>query len=222
MLQVIEEFISVNGEGLRSGELAYFIRLSECNLSCSWCDTKWSQKGAAFTPKSVETLAQSVVESGVYNVTLTGGEPLLQKEVIDLINKLLETSYIQIEIETNGSVPLEPIISQIVDKSRVCFTVDYKLPSSGMNDKMHLENYNNLTSNDVVKCVIQDEVDLTVALDFIQAYKLNETLTVILSPCYESIAPALMVERIKDLKLNRVRVQMQLHKWIWDPNMRGV
>ena len=219
MLSVAETFISINGEGTRAGELAYFIRFKGCNLSCTYCDTRWANSfDAPFTDMSPEELCAEVISSGIKNVTLTGGEPLLQKDISILIGRLLENG-IRVEIETNGSVDIRPFCAT---EFRPVFTMDYKLPSSGMEDKMCLLNFEALSREDTVKFVSGSTKDLETALTIIERYDLTNRCHVYISPVFGSIDPAGIVDWMKEKKLNDVRLQLQLHKFIWDPEKRGV
>ena len=109
-MKVVEKFISINGEGRRAGELAVFIRFKGCNLNCSYCDTKWANEPACdYEELSPDKICEYVSETGIKNVTLTGGEPLLQKDIRSLVEKLLNKSDIRVEIETNGAVDIAPL-----------------------------------------------------------------------------------------------------------------
>lgn len=217
MFKVAEHFISINGEGQKAGELALFVRFVGCNLSCSWCDTKWANTPTApFTEMSAQEICDLAKNSGVKNVTLTGGEPLLQNEITSLITALAKQGS-SVEIETNGSVPL-PAISD----SSVTFTMDYKLPSSEMESRMCLENFARLTPRDTVKFVCGSHADLERAAQIIAQYDLTNKCKVYLSPVFTMIDPKDIVEYMKQHSLNGVRLQLQLHKFIWDPNERGV
>ena len=148
--KVVEKFVSINGEGVRAGQLAVFIRFAGCNLRCSFCDTMWAnEENVDYELNSVKELCEYVEETGVKNVTLTGGEPLLQKKVEELIGELTKMG-LYVEIETNGSVDLKKYKN--INPPPV-FTVDYKLPGSGMEDKMNRDNFKNLSHNDTVKFV---------------------------------------------------------------------
>lgn len=217
MFKVAEHFISINGEGQRAGELALFVRFVGCNLSCSWCDTKWANSpNAPFTEMSAQEICGLAQNSGVKNVTLTGGEPLLQSGITALITALAKQGH-SVEIETNGSV----LLPEISDSS-VTFTMDYKLPSSEMESRMCLENFARLTPRDTVKFVCGSHADLERAAQIIAQYDLTNKCKVYLSPVFSMIDPKDMVEFMKDRTLNGVRLQLQLHKFIWDPNERGV
>ena len=135
---VAEKFVSINGEGKHAGELAVFLRFRGCNLACGFCDTKWANTAAAPAVRmTTDELVAYVRETGVRNVTLTGGEPLLQPGIDELITALGALGY-RVEIETNGSVSLQPFASL---SFRPCFTMDYKLPGSGMEQTMLPENF---------------------------------------------------------------------------------
>ena len=151
-------------------------------------------------------------------MTLTGGEPLLQPGIDELITALGALGY-RVEIETNGSVSLQPFASL---SFRPCFTMDYKLPGSGMEQTMLPENFSLLRSRDAVKFVAGSRADLERALEIIRKYGLIDRCTVFFSPVFGSIEPAEIVEFLKEHTLNGVRLQLQLHKFIWDPLQRGV
>ena len=156
--------------------------------------------------------------TGVKNVTLTGGEPLLQADIAHLIESL-GASGAEVEIETNGSVPLKNIVSL---SPRPAVTADYKLPSSGMEKYMLTENFSCLTLRDAVKFVVGDKRDLLRAEEIISGYKLTDRCRVYFSPVFGKIEPEEIAEFMKEHKLNGVRLQLQLHKIIWEPDMRGV
>lgn len=216
---VVERFISINGEGKRAGELAVFIRFKGCNLNCSYCDTRWANsESSPSKPMSLDELVKYVLSSKVKNVTLTGGEPLLQQDIYPLIEKFMRSGC-RVEIETNGSIS----VAQLAEKPcRPDFTFDYKLPSSGMESAMLTDNYRYLNENDVVKFVVGSISDLERAADIIKTYSLAERCKVYLSPVFGKIEPAEIVAFMTEHKMNDVRLQLQLHKFIWDPYMKGV
>ncbi len=219
MYQVVETFVSINGEGVRAGELAAFIRFRGCNLNCSYCDTRWAnQPGAPFEEKSAEQLLEWVRKTGVKNVTLTGGEPLYREGIGDLTALLLQNGN-RVEIETNGSVLLEPFAKS---SFRPVFTMDYKLPDSGMERYMNRKNFAVLNGDDTVKFVAGSKNDLRRALEIIRQYQLTERCHVYFSPVFGMIEPSDIVAFMTEHGLNGVRLQLQLHKFIWDPNKRGV
>ena len=217
--KVAEKFVSINGEGPRAGELAVFLRFCDCNLNCSYCDTRWANTGdVKYGLVSAEDLVEYVKSTGVKNVTLTGGEPLLQADIARLI-MLLGAAGAEVEIETNGSVPLKDIVSI---SPRPAVTADYKLPSSGMEKYMLTENFSYLTLRDTVKFVVGDVCDLARAEEIINEYGLTDRCRVYFSPVFGKIRPEEIAEFMKERKLNGVRLQLQLHKIISKPDMRGV
>ena len=219
VFKVAEKFVSINGEGPRAGELAVFLRFCGCNLDCGYCDTRWANSAdVKYDLVSAEDLVAFVRSTGVKNVTLTGGEPLLQADIAQLI-ELLGESGAQVEIETNGSVPLKNIVSLA---PRPSVTADYKFPSSGMEKFMLSENFSYLTLQDAVKFVVGDERDLARAEEIINGYGLIGRCRVYFSPVFGKINPEEITEFMKERKLNGVRLQLQLHKIIWKPDMRGV
>lgn len=213
---VAEKFVSINGEGARAGELAVFVRFKGCNLHCSYCDTRWAcVEDAPFEEMTAEEITAYC--KGITNVTLTGGEPMLQ-ELAPLCDMLIENGH-NVEIETNGSISIKELSQSV---NRPCFTLDYKSPSSGMESKMLKENYKYLEKEDTVKFVVGDDKDLAAAVSVIDEYDLTALCHVYLSPIFGKIDPAHIVDHMKENDLNGVRLQLQLHKFIWDPEKRGV
>lgn len=217
-MQVVEKFVSINGEGKRAGELAVFIRFKGCNLSCSYCDTTWAnEKDCPYEELSPKDLFKYIKSTNVRNVTLTGGEPLLQKDIKELIDLISEDSFLRVEIETNGSIDLSKYLSD-----RVTFTMDYKLTSSGYEDKMFLGNFDYLKKKDTVKFVAGSTLDLNKALEIIRRYDLANKCHVYFSPVFGEILPSQIVDFMIKNNLNDTRIQIQMHKVIWDPQKRGV
>ncbi|MBR1483864.1 MAG: putative 7-carboxy-7-deazaguanine synthase QueE, partial [Ruminococcus sp.] len=187
MLEVVEKFISINGEGAHAGEMAAFIRFKGCNLRCSYCDTQWANLPDALSRMyEPEELLKWVEKACVRNVTLTGGEPLLQADIALLIALLTERGY-RVEIETNGSIALDTFAKM---PRRPVFTMDYKLPDSGMEAKMRLDNFQLLQPHDSVKFVAGSQTDLAVAEKIIQEFHLTNKCRVFLSPVFGKINPA--------------------------------
>ena len=218
--KVVEIFESINGEGRRVGQLAIFIRLQKCNLNCSYCDTRWANgDDAPYTLMSEDEIYDRILKSGIKNITLTGGEPLLHKDVEILLEKIGENPNLSLEIETNGSIELEKF-SKL--KNPPLFTMDYKLPSSKMENKMCLGNFKYLTSKDTVKFVVGTIEDLKKAKEIIERYSLIGKCAVYFSPVFNSIDPIEIVKFMKENRLNGVNLQLQIHKFIWDPKSKGV
>lgn len=219
-LQVVEKFVSVNGEGRRCGQLATFIRFAGCNLNCGYCDTAWANaRNVGFEPMSAEDIYAYIKDTKVSNVTLTGGEPLLQKGMHELLAFLSKDPALYVEIETNGSVLLDTFSDL---ENPPSFTVDYKLPSSGMEKMMALDNFSYVNHKDTVKFVAGSMEDLEKTKEIIGAYKLTEKTNVFISPVFGEIQLESIVDFMKDNNMNGVNMQVQIHKIIWDPNERGV
>lgn len=217
-MQVVEKFVSINGEGIRAGELSVFIRFKGCNLSCNYCDTSWANEtDCEYEDMSPEKIYEYIKSTNVRNVTLTGGEPLLQRDFKELIDTLVRDEYLRIEIETNGSIDIKRFMSD-----RLTFTMDYKLTSSGYEDKMFLSNFNYLKKKDTVKFVSGSADDLSKALEIIRRYDLINKCHVYFSPVFGRISPEQIVDFMIKNNLNDTRIQIQMHKVIWDPEKRGV
>lgn len=219
MFPVVEKFVSINGEGAHAGELAAFIRFRGCNLSCSYCDTSWANcENAPADMENAEELAAWVAETGVNNVTLTGGEPLLNRDCRELTALLMKQGC-RVEIETNGSISLE---ESAASEFRPVFTMDYKLPSSGMEQFMCIDNFRLLGCHDTVKFVSGSIEDLERAAEIINQFSLDERCHVYISPVFGEIEPSDIVDFMEERRMNKVRLQLQLHKFIWEPTRRGV
>lgn len=220
MLEVVETFVSINGEGQKAGQLACFIRMKGCNLNCTYCDTKWANReDTPFQNKTEEELYEWVKNTGVNNVTITGGEPLLQKEIGALLELFAKDDELKVEIETNGSVDIRPFL---FEKNAPSFTLDYKLGGSKMDSFMLVENYKYISYKDTVKFVCKDEADFYQALSVIKKYQLTDITKVYLSTAFGELSPKDMVELMKKERLNDVHLQLQMHKYIWDPEKKGV
>lgn len=217
--KVVEIFESINGEGMRAGELAVFVRMKGCNLSCNYCDTMWANKpDCEFAEMTAEQIVDRVKKSGIKNVTLTGGEPLLQKDTDKLLEAFSSEKDIRVEIETNGSIDLKPFLKF----ENVSFTMDYKLPESDMEKYMNTDNFKILRKKDTLKFVASSVNDLKKAKEIIEKYELIGKVNIIFSPVFGKIELTDIVDFLKDNKLNDVRMQLQMHKFIWDPEERGV
>lgn len=232
---VVEHFISINGEGKRAGQLAHFIRFAGCNLNCGYCDTKWAnQPDVDYEIYNEEELYRLIKEPGVKNITLTGGEPLLQKDIKKLLELLRRDKELRVEIETNGSIDIQAFMPEkgmdcesLLERSQcqdnISFTLDYKLPVSGMEQRMCFSNYRNVRASDTVKFVVGSREDLIRSREMIDACKLVEKgCSIYLSPCFGAIKPEEIVDFLIQQNMNDVNIQLQLHKVIWDSDKRGV
>ena len=216
---VAEKFVSINGESIRAGEPAVFIRFRGCNLNCSYCDTRWANTSECSAEMlTTQQIVSYVSDTGITDVTLTGGDPLLQDGIYEIIEGLKKIGC-NVEIETNGSISIAELNSK---PHRPAFTLDYKLPSSGMESAMLTENYDYLKESDAVKFVSGTEEDLEKAAEIIEKYSLTEKCRVYISPVFGSIDPKQIVDFMIRRKMNGVRLQLQLHKFIWDPEEKGV
>lgn len=220
LFKVVERFVSINGEASRAGELSVFIRFAGCNLNCSYCDTKWAnEENVSFEGLTEDDIVDYVKRTGIKNVTLTGGEPLIQKDIEKLLMAFELEDDIRVEVETNGSVDIAEFKAISPGTS---FTIDYKTPCSEMESRMWLSNYNYVNQNDCVKFVVGSIEDLEKSREIINAYALCERTRVYISPVYGQISPEDIVDFMIENNMNDVKLQLQLHKYIWDPEMRGV
>lgn len=218
-MRVVEIFSSIEGEGKRAGRLCTFIRLAGCNLRCSYCDTAYALKFTDGEEMSPEEILDDVCRRSKSNlVTLTGGEPLARdiREVRELLRQLTENGF-EVNVETNGSID--------VNRFRmpgVFFTVDYKCLSSGMSMQMQPDFELMLTSEDVVKYVVGSHQDLVGALGHYKLHVKSTGVAVYVSPVFGEIQPKEIVQFMQEFTLSTWHIQLQIHKFIWDPNMRGV
>ncbi len=218
--KVVERFVSINGEGRKAGEPAVFIRFAGCNLNCSYCDTRWANdKEVSYEELSENEIYDYIKRTEIKNVTLTGGEPLMVDDIDKLLLILSLDDSIAVEVETNGSVDIAEF-KALTDK--ISYTLDYKLPGSGMEESMCISNYNYIDKNDTVKFVVSSKQDLSRALEIIYTYALCEKANVYLSPAFGRIEPEEIVDFMLENNMNNVKLQLQLHKFIWDTDMRGV
>ena len=227
--RVAECFLSINGEARRAGELSAFIRFTGCNLKCNYCDTSWAcDANAPYELMTAEDIHNYIKELNVKNVTLTGGEPLLQPEFSALLLELLSDKRLRVEIETNGAVDITPLINEVTTNlgkaaaERMSFTLDYKCPGSGMESFMNPKNFTAARHVDTVKFVVSDERDLDKMSEVCAKYGLTDKLQVYVSAVFDRISPETIVGYMITHNLNDIRLQLQLHKYIWDPDKRGV
>lgn len=212
-MKVVEIFKSIDGEGIRAGLPVTFIRLGGCNLHCSYCDTKYAwEQGYKYTNMTPIEIVNKAQEIGCKRITLTGGEPLIHNDVDTLVCMLVDSGF-EVNIETNGSVDISKFQ---YDNSII--TMDYKCPSSGMQSRMLLSNLAKLRKIDVLKFVVGTEQDLLVCEELSKHVIAN----VYVSPVFGNIEPKDIVDYILTHDMDNCRVQLQLHKFIWSPDKRGV
>ena len=218
-MKVVEIFQSIDGEAFNAGKITNFIRLSGCNLRCNYCDTIYGQKQSDGKEMSIDDILKRL-DKGIKNITLTGGEPLLYKEnAYNLLNALVDEGY-NVSVETNGSIDMKDFVK---DFPTVAFIVDYKSPSSEMEDKMLINNFNILRENDCVKFVVGDRLDLeTMEKIYRETSLVSGKTAIFVSPVFGKIDLVDIVEFLKERKLNDIRMQIQMHKIIWSPETKGV
>jgi 7-carboxy-7-deazaguanine synthase len=204
MLKVNEIFKTIQGETRYAGLPCVFIRLAQCNLRCSYCDTTYAYND--FFEISVDDIIKKVKGFNCNLVTITGGEPLLQSQVFDLINKLNQNKF-NLLLETNGSLLIKDI------NQNVCVVMDIKGPSSNEHKSFLIENLNYIKQTDEIKFVIADKRDYDFAKAIIEKYNLCEKTNVLMSPNVKELKPKVLAEWILEDDLD-VRFQIQLHKVI--------
>jgi 7-carboxy-7-deazaguanine synthase len=212
LIKLCEIFLSIQGESTYAGMPCVFIRLGGCNLRCNYCDTTYAyDEGVDRTVSSIVAEAKAL---GVNMVEVTGGEPLMQPDTPLLVKALLDEG-LSVLVETNGSMD----ISQLDDRAIVI--MDIKTPGSGEGGSFKVSNIDFLSTINEVKFVISDRKDYIWAKGFINKHKLDSKATVLLSPAFKTLEPALLAGWIIEDKLV-ARLNLQIHKYIYDPDERGV
>ena len=213
MLTINEIFHSIQGESTHSGRPCVFVRLTACDLRCAWCDTPY-----AFTEGRKMSLEEVVDRVQSYDcplVEITGGEPLLQREVYPLMDRLLAAGR-TVMVETGGHMSIEQVPAPVIK------IVDVKCPGSGESHRNHWENLKALAPHDEVKFVIKDRADYEFARDVVSKHCLTgRTAAVLFSPVHGVLDPRELAAWILEDKLE-VRLQLQVHKFIWGADVRGV
>ena len=211
-LKINEIYYSVQGESTHAGRPCIFIRLTYCNLRCTYCDTEY----AFYDGKDMEiTDIMSEIKQWDCNlVEVTGGEPLFQEECIDLLNELVNSNY-EVMLETGGSLSISNVPKKVIK------IVDFKCPSSKMVKKNLWSIVEDLQPHDEVRFVIGDREDFDWEKDRITKYSLDKICTLLFSPAFGKIDPQHIVEWILADNLP-VRMQMQMHKMIWNPEEKGI
>jgi 7-carboxy-7-deazaguanine synthase len=213
MLTVNEIFHSIQGESTHAGRPCVFVRLTACDLRCSWCDTPYAFHEGRKMP--VDEVVARVRDFGCNVVEITGGEPLLQKDVYPLMDRLIAAGH-TVLLETGGHIGVERV------PEGVFRVIDVKCPGSGESAKNHWANLEQLRPHDEVKFVINDRVDYEYARDVVDRHRLvGRCAAVLFSPVHGVLDPKQLAEWILHDRLP-VRLQLQAHKYIWDPQTRGV
>jgi 7-carboxy-7-deazaguanine synthase len=211
-MTICEIFYSIQGESTYSGLPCVFIRTSGCNLRCSYCDTRYAYQGGVDMP--VDEILAQVRSYKCRLVEITGGEPLLQEDLNLLISSMLEDGY-EVLMETNGSLSIESVDPRVVK------IVDLKCPDSGMSQHICWENLQHLTGHDQVKFVLSSRRDYEWAKEIIAKYPLLSEIEVLISTAFGALEPEDVVKWMLNDRLN-ARFQLQIHKYIWRPETRGV
>ena len=203
-LRINEIFYSIQGESSRIGMPTVFVRLTGCPMRCTYCDTAYSfHEGQQ---QEIEEVIQEIKKFDTNYVTVTGGEPLAQKNCIDLMNQLCELGY-QVSLETGGALDIKDV------HAKVKIILDVKTPKSNEDKNNFWPNLANIRANDEIKFVIQDYEDFSWSMDIIEKYQLNQN-QILFSPVYNVLANKQLAEWILKHQLN-VRLQLQLHKILW-------
>ncbi len=226
-MQITEIFKSIQGESTHAGLPCVFIRLTGCNLRCSWCDSEYTfYGGRKMTTEQILDQVECLSPNGL--VEITGGEPMLQeREVVPLMQRLLDLGY-RVLLETSGERPLDRVPTSVIK------IVDVKCPNSGEPDTFHLENLDALQKHDELKFVISDRTDYEFARDFLRMHQLdNQLQAVLFSPAFSKEASGnrdsshclLDPQQLAEWMLAdnvSARLNLQVHKFIWDPALKGV
>ncbi len=212
VLKINEIFHSLQGESRHAGRPCVLVRLTFCNLRCAWCDTPYAFEEGSDLP--VGAVLSRIAGYGTRYVLITGGEPLAQEGVHDLIGELCDRGF-EVAVETGGSLDLAPL------DRRAMVVMDLKCPGSGMSGKNRWENLDFLRGTDDVKFVVADRTDYEWAREVIERHRLAGRCGVLVSPVHGLLQPRLLAEWILADHL-AVRLQLQIHKYIWPSDMRGV
>jgi len=212
ILRVTEIFHSIQGESSFAGLPCTFVRLTGCPLRCSWCDTGYAFYGGV--EMQLEEIVHLVKGYPCRLVEVTGGEPLHQKSALPLVASLCDEDF-TVLIETSGAIDISPI------DRRAHIVLDVKCPGSGMTERMDWRNLDQVTGKDEVKFVIKDRADYDWAVSVLKQHDLESRCPVLFSPVFGELEPRRLAEWVLADAL-RVRFQIQLHKYVWDPQMRGV
>ena len=211
-MRITEIFHSIQGESSYIGQPCVFVRLTGCPLRCTWCDTDYAFYGGQ--DRSIDEVLAQVQDYGCRLVEVTGGEPLAQAESFPLMTRLCDAGY-RVLLETSGAVDITPV------DPRVHVILDVKCPGSGMTERMHWPNLSQLAAKDEVKFVLANRADYDWAREILARQDVASRCSVLFSPVFGSLDVRELAEWILADKLP-VRFQIQLHKFIWAPDIRGV
>lgn len=222
MLPLVEIFETVEGEGSAAGFPTVFVRLFGCPLRCTWCDTPYSYAPALpELTMRVDEICDRVDTFSSAHLCLTGGEPLLYREKsVELLNALAERPQLtDIHVETSGAIPLEHFLKDVTS-SKVRYIMDLKLPASNEAQHMYLPNLELLRIQDELKFVIASDADFDYACDVLETHAIRAQP--LFSPVWGLMEPQRLVEKMLARGLPHVKLSLQIHKVIWDPQERGV
>lgn len=211
-MRITEIFHSIQGESTFAGRPCTFVRLTGCPLRCAWCDSEYTFYGG--TEMTLDDVLAKVRSYGCRLVEVTGGEPLHQPEAFTLIERLCAEGF-EVLVETSGAIDIAPV------DQRAHIIMDVKCPGSGMMDRMDWKNLERVAGKDEVKFVLKDRADYEFAREIVRRHSLTERCPVLFSPSFGELDPRQLSDWVLADRLP-VRVQLQLHKLIWDPNMKGV
>jgi 7-carboxy-7-deazaguanine synthase len=211
-MKINEIYKSIQGESTFAGLPCVFVRLTYCNLRCTYCDTAYAfYEGQEM---SLEQIIRTIRDCDCSLVEITGGEPLLQKEVYPLMDRLIADDFLVL-LETGGSIDIGQVHPKVIK------IMDLKCPSSGESEKNRYDNIPKLQPHDEIKFVIGNREDYLWTRDVIRTHHLDGNYRILFSTVFDSLQPSELVQWILEDKLN-VRFQLQIHKYIWNPEKRGV
>lgn len=217
-MRINEIFLSIQGETSSAGLPTIFVRSGGCNIRCTYCDTPYALTTHGSVKLTVAEVMEQVRAQRCKRVCLTGGEPLIQpkEEIQELLDKLSAEEY-EVSIETSGSIPIAPFHLHSGQR----WILDMKVPSSGESDSMHYESLEALRPYDEVKFVVGGQDDFRWCVDLIERHRLHGRVHLLFSPIWGAVQPVELVDWVLAAGLD-ARVQIQIHKIIWDPATRGV
>jgi 7-carboxy-7-deazaguanine synthase len=204
-LKITEIFYSLQGEARNVGKPTIFVRLTGCPLRCTYCDTAYAFTGGEWM--DTESIINEIQQYKTSHITVTGGEPLAQKNCVDLLKQLCDSGY-DVSLETSGAILLDSV------DERVIKIMDVKTPASNEDSKNKFENFALLSTDDQIKFVICDENDYLWSKRLIEQYQLDDICEILFSPCHDQLDAKVLADWILRDQL-KVRFQIQLHKYLW-------